>query len=110
MTTPTTFAAKGSRVRVRILVPKPLGSYSVAGAQPKFVAEEVTFTGKIAHVRGNHPTAPTSIRVWVEPDDPQELGPHQATLARANLWGKWCQKCRRDEVGPIDPDHVTVIP
>jgi hypothetical protein len=36
---------------------------SVAGVQPKLVAERVTITGTVSHIRADDPTNPTSIGV-----------------------------------------------
>ena len=60
---------KGSRVRVQILRALPLGTWSLAGVQLKTAAESVDFTGTCRHFRGDHPTAPTEIRIYVEPDE-----------------------------------------
>jgi len=42
---------------------------SLAGAQMKVSARQVTVTGKVTHIRGNDPLDPTSIRIWVQPDE-----------------------------------------
>lgn len=42
---------------------------SVAGMQPKVTAVAKNVTGTVTHIRGDHPTQPTSIRLWVKPDD-----------------------------------------
>ena len=60
---------KGSRVTAQIFTAQPLGSYSLSGAQMKVAATSRTITGTVTHVRGDHPTAPTSIRIWIKPDD-----------------------------------------
>jgi len=40
----------------------------LSGNQMKFSAETKQVSGIVRHVRGNHPTHPTSIRLFVEPD------------------------------------------
>jgi hypothetical protein len=62
------YLQKGDRVRAVYFAAKPLGTYSIAGAQPKVIGDEVEVVGTVTHIRGNHPTNPTSIRVWVQPD------------------------------------------
>lgn len=41
---------------------------NVSGSQMKFAARERIVSGVVKHVRGDHPTNPTSIRLFVEPD------------------------------------------
>lgn len=40
----------------------------LSGSQVKFAATERIVTGIVKHIRGDHPTNPTSIRLFVEPD------------------------------------------
>jgi len=63
------FLQKGDRVRAVYFQAKKLGTYSIAGAQPKAVGDMVEVIGTVTHIRGNHPTNPTSIRIWIQPDD-----------------------------------------
>lgn len=56
------------RVRAEWFEAKPDGSVSLAGVQRKVSALLKTVEGRITHIRGNHPTAPTSIGVWIQPD------------------------------------------
>ena len=60
------YIAKGMRIRAQWLEQT---DGVVAGAQMKICAESRSITGTITHVRGNHPIEPTSIRIWVQPDD-----------------------------------------
>lgn len=71
---------KGTRVRVRRFVAKPLGSYSIAGAQMKVVATHEEFDGNITHIRGDHPTAPTVIEFTIMKDDGTEVVVPQAAI------------------------------
>jgi hypothetical protein len=53
---------KGDRIRwSEVTVPAP------AGAQMK--VQLVRRAGIVRHVRGNDPVAPTSVRIYVDPDD-----------------------------------------
>ena len=60
-----TVVTKGDWVRARWMQPYRA---SVAGAQPKFCARQHNVSGIVRHVRGDHPTNPTSVRLWVEPE------------------------------------------
>jgi hypothetical protein len=41
----------------------------LSGTQMKVEAKMREVRGTITHIRGNHPTEPTSIRIWVQPDE-----------------------------------------
>lgn len=60
---------KGSRVRASWLAAKPLGTFSLAGAQIKLAAKTREVVGRVTHVYGDHPTDPKNIEVWIAPDD-----------------------------------------
>ena len=62
------WATKGTRVHVRVFVSQPIGSFSIAGAQMKTTGQWRELTGTITHVRGDHPTNPVEIGIWVQPD------------------------------------------
>lgn len=64
---------KGMRVRAEWLDAAPLGSFSLAGVQPKVSATAHTVEGVVTHIRGDHPTDPTSVGVWIQPDDGDEV-------------------------------------
>ena len=51
------------------LVADPVGSKSLAGVADKVTATSTTVSGVVTHVRGDHPTNPTSVGVWIQPDD-----------------------------------------
>lgn len=61
------FLQKGDRVHARWLHAKTDLS-SLAGMNFKFEATDREVVGIVRHIRGDHPTNPTSIRVWIEPD------------------------------------------
>lgn len=61
---------RGDRIRFHAA---PIGSFSLAGVQLKLTGEFVEHTGVVRHVRGDHPTAPMAVRLYVEPDDGSEL-------------------------------------
>lgn len=60
------YLQKGDRVRATWL---RATDASLAGMQPKVGAVQESVTGTVTHIRGDHPTNPTAIRVWVQPDD-----------------------------------------
>ncbi len=59
-----------ARFHANKFVAKPLGTYSIAGAQPKVVGDfiKVDVTGVVQHVRGDDPKDPTRIGFFVVPD------------------------------------------
>jgi hypothetical protein len=79
---------KGTRIRARWLDTKFV---SLAGAQIKAEGQYREVTGVVRHVRGDHPTNPTEIRLFVEADG-----------------GVLCPKCNVHEV-MIDPKHVVEV-
>jgi hypothetical protein len=56
---------KGDRVRAQWFAAQTVG---LAGVQMKFGASAMVLVGTIKHIRANHPTMPTEIRVYVDPD------------------------------------------
>jgi hypothetical protein len=60
---------KGSRIRAKWLAAKPLGTYSLAGCQPKFLASWREVTGEITRIRGDNPVDPVEVEFFVKPDD-----------------------------------------
>jgi len=58
---------KGTRIRAQWLQVVP--NASLAGQQPKLATSTVTVVGTVTHIRGDHPTSPTQIRLWVQPDE-----------------------------------------
>jgi hypothetical protein len=74
---------KGNRVLVKEWKVRPV---PLTGMQMKFGADVKQFTGTVRHIRSDHPTEPTTIHVWVEPDDnPEGLG-------------KYCERCKVKEI------------
>lgn len=61
---------KGDRVRAEWLT---ANGASLAGMQPKFGATATVVEGVVTHIRGDHPTEPTTIRIWVQPDEGPEV-------------------------------------
>lgn len=61
----TTEIKKGDRIQARWF---QATKASLAGVQPKVGVAEVVVTGVVKHVRGDHPTSPTIIRFYVDPD------------------------------------------
>jgi len=48
----------------------------VAGIQPKFCASSQIVEGEVTHIRGDHPTNPTSFRLWVRLSEGEEIMVH----------------------------------
>lgn len=63
---PNHHLAKGDRVHARWL---EATDACLAGMQAKVGAVQREVIGVVTHIRGDHPTDPKSIRVWVQPDD-----------------------------------------
>ena len=68
-------------------------SASLAGMQPKVGAEEVVVSGIVRHVRGDHPTNPTTVRFYIDAEGGTETPP-----------GCTCGP----HVG-VNPDHVIAV-
>ncbi len=66
---------------------------SLAGMGAKVGATQRVVTGVVRHVRGDHPTHPTSVRLYVESDDGL---------------GSPCGKCQVREV-EVNPEHVVEV-
>jgi len=64
---------KGMRVRAEWLEAQPVGAVSLAGVQTKVGATLRVVEGVVTHIRGNHPTAPTSVGVWIKTDAGEEV-------------------------------------
>ncbi len=86
---------KHARIRVRRtdarLVP-------LAGAQMKVGLDVTEFTGVVAHLRGDHPTAPTRIMLYVDPDEPDGMDrvvPHGCAHPGGHV--------------EVDPKHVVEV-
>ncbi len=101
------FVSKGMRVFVQALVAQRTGTHSLAGAQMKVSAQHVELTGTIAHVRGDHPTAPTNIGVWIAPDDAS--GRMDNLFVGLEVQPKFCFACNRYEVGPFAQSAVKAL-
>lgn len=101
------FVTKGMRVHVKALVAQKLGTYSLAGAQMKVAAREVEFTGRVAHVRGDHPTDPKEVGVWFIPEDPDVTFPLFAGL---EIQPTACAQCSGFiEVGPFPMSAIKAV-
>jgi hypothetical protein len=88
---------KGSRIRADwIQVNDPPSS--LAGCMPKFGASGRSVTGVVRHVRGDHPTTPTVIFVYVDPDGPWDgptVTPHGCTCDHKHV--------------QVDPKHIVEV-
>lgn len=63
---------RGTRIRYRVFRADPIGSWSLAGAQPKLTGGFVVEEGVVTDIRGDHPSHPTEVRLWVRLDDGTE--------------------------------------
>ena len=78
------YITKGSFIKAVWFEANP--SASIAGMQPKVGATMQVVVGTVRHIRGDHPTRPTSVRLWVEPEgggdevivNPAHVVEHQA--------------------------------
>jgi hypothetical protein len=82
---------KGTRIRAEWFgEAKPV---ALAGMQMKVQATKFVVTGVVRHIRGDHPTDPKVVRLYVESDDGT---------------GTPCGKCQVREV-EVNPDHVVEV-
>lgn len=92
---PKTAYNKGDRVRAQWFAAHPT---CLAGVQLKFGATAKEVVGTVRHIRGDHPTHPTTIRVYLDPDGPYD-GP------KVDLVG--C-KCGHPHV-ELNPNHIVEV-
>ena len=97
------YLPKGARVRISGLRALPLGTYSLAGVTDKVAAVSVNYTGTVRHLRGDDPLHPTVIKLYIEPDEGQELPRWTPTRA----YGCTCET--HGDTFEIDPSWVTEI-
>lgn len=69
-TDPSTYVTKGRRIHAKWFKPKDMGTWSLTGFQMKLVGDFVEVSGIVRHLRGDHPTNPTAIRIYIDPDEP----------------------------------------
>lgn len=60
---------KGTRVRAVLWRAKPLGTWSLAGAQLKTVAGRTQLEGVVRHIWADDPAGTQNVRVQIELDD-----------------------------------------
>lgn len=87
------FITKGTKIRARWFKPKPLGTWSLAGAQLKFTGDMLDVTGIVRHVRSDDPVLPVNVTFHIDTDDNQ---------------GDPCPKCGTNHL-TIDPKHVVDV-
>ncbi len=88
----TIVITKGSRIRAQWMKAKMNPPSCLAGMQMKFGATSYDVTGVVRHVRGNHPTNPTVVRFFIDPD------------------GDWDGPTDRPDGCTCDREHVEVNP
>ena len=59
---------KGSRIRAKWFKAKDMGTWSLSGFQMKLVGDFVAVSGVVRHLRGDHPTDPKEVRVYIDLD------------------------------------------
>ena len=84
------YITKGTHIRAQWFDAKLV---SLAGMDMKTGATLRNVTGVVRHVRGDHPTAPTTVRIYIESDDGL---------------GTPCGDCQVREV-EVDPKHVVEV-
>lgn len=87
---------KGDRIMARWWIAEPV---SLAGMQTKVGATEITVTGIARHFRGDHPTEPTEIVVYLDPE-----GPVNPMARRERPCGCMCPG--HDDLIPVRREHV----
>jgi hypothetical protein len=85
---------KGSHIEAQWIATRPT---CLAGEQMKLEGQQVVVTGTVRHVRGNHPTNPTSVEIYIDPDDP-DCGLPRVRPPRCT--------CPYPHV-VVNPDHIT---
>jgi hypothetical protein len=84
------FVTKGMRIRAKWFEAR---LESLSGGVPKVGAVEKVVTGVVRHVRGDHPTDPKTVRVYVESEDGL---------------GVPCGRCQVREM-EIHPEHIVEV-
>ncbi len=56
----------GTKVRAQWFKAQEIGTWSLAGAMPKLTGSMLNVVGTIRHIMGDHPTAPTSVHVFLD--------------------------------------------
>lgn len=64
-----TYLSKGTRVQVRRVVARPLGTVALSGFQLKTEARVEEFEGEILHIWGDKPVDPTKVTLQLKKDD-----------------------------------------
>ena len=100
---------KGSRVSAEWYIADP--KQSLAGQQPKIGAILVVVTGVCVHFRANHPTVPTEIRIYLDPDGTVPQGvklvkPHGCTheVGHIEVRPQWITKILPTPPSPAPQD------
>ncbi len=94
------YVTKGSHIRAEWMAAKTNPLASVSGQQLKFEVQAHTITGIVKHVRGDHPTQPTIIRLFVDPDPGTSW-----TGPTTNLEGCTCGHPHVE----VNPDHLIEV-
>jgi|SRR5580692_7406686 hypothetical protein len=86
---------KGDRIRAQWWKAKLV---PLAGVQMKFEGTPIDVVGVIRHVRGDHPTNPSTVRIFVDPEG-------ECAAERIQPYG--C-KCGHGHV-EINPEHIIQV-
>lgn len=94
------YITKGTRVLAHWL--GNAKAVSLAGAQMKLQVREFVVTGTVRHLRGDHPTEPTKIDLYIEPE-----GMVDPDLRQERPEGCTCEG--HDRLVVVDMDHVLKV-
>jgi hypothetical protein len=96
------YVAKGTRVLVRLVTAKPLGSVALSGMQLKTEARIDEFEATITGIYGDHPTSPTRYEFKVKKDDGTELRVPSSSIVAVIEVDESCPICKAKGEEPCD--------
>ncbi len=98
---------KGDRIHVEWFQAQEFGTWSLAGFQEKTTGQFVSVIGTCVHFRGDHPTNPTKIRIYIDveegtlPDSVELVKPYGCTHEKGHL------EIREEWIKGIEKDGKT---
>lgn len=96
------YITKGTHILAQWFQSKPLGTFSLAGVQMKTTGSFVEISGTCRHFRGDDPTNPKEIRIYVEPG-----GDINPSIQRTRPFGCACPG--HDNLVEIKPDWILEV-
>lgn len=100
------YITKGVKVHVEFFSSKELGTYSLSGFQPKVTGLFVSVAGPCVHFRGDHPTHPTQVKIFIDvtegelPEGVELVKPFGCTHEKGHL------EIREEWIKAIEKDGV----